>query len=99
MENFNYRGNDYPVWKNKKGYACVVLPVNGHGKAFLLHRVVWEEAHGPVPPGHELHHLDGNRANWNLENLKAMEKEAHQQMHRRARSTSIYHKPGKGMTA
>jgi hypothetical protein len=95
MNKFNFKGKDYPVWQNQKGYACVVLPVNGSDKAFLLHKLVWEEANGPVPHGYELHHLDGNKANWTLDNLKAMDRKAHQEIHRQAGSTSISHKAGK----
>jgi HNH endonuclease len=45
-----------------------------------------------VPPGHELHHVDGNKANWNLDNLMALERKAHQELHRQNRSTDIYDK-------
>ncbi len=71
-----------------------MLPVNGHDKAFLLHKLVWEEAHGPVPQGYELHHLDGDKANWTLDNLKMLDRHTHQKIHRQARSTSISHKAG-----
>lgn len=94
MTKFNYGGKDYPVWQNKKGYSCVALTIDGQDRAFLLHRLVYEQAHGSVPPGHEIHHLDGDRANWSVDNLTAMERHAHQEMHRRARSTKNTHKPG-----
>lgn len=36
----------------------------------LEHRLVWEAAHGPVPPGHALCFRDGDRTNTRLENLE-----------------------------
>ena len=35
----------------------------------LKHRLVWEEAHGPIPKGCNIIFLDGNRQNCDLENL------------------------------
>jgi hypothetical protein len=95
MDQFEYKGKSYPVWINGKGYACVTVNENGYGKAFLLHKLVWEQANGPVPMGHEIHHLDFNRANWRLDNLVAVDRQTHQEMHRKARSTDINDKPGR----
>lgn len=33
------------------------------------HRLIWEEAHGPIPDGHVILFLDGDRTNTVLENL------------------------------
>ena len=38
-------------------------------KGKRLHRAVWEYFHGPIPKGYHIHHMDGNRANNNIENL------------------------------
>ena len=38
-------------------------------KGVRLHREVWREAHGDIPEGYEVHHIDANRANNQLENL------------------------------
>lgn len=35
----------------------------------LKHKVIWEESNGPVPEGHFLRFLDGNKQNCALENL------------------------------
>ena len=32
-------------------------------------RYVWEQAHGPIPPGHRIIHLDGDPLNCELDNL------------------------------
>lgn len=39
------------------------------GKWILLHRYLWEQAHGPIPPGYKVTFLDGNIQNVSLENL------------------------------
>jgi hypothetical protein len=100
MDQYDYKGKSYPVWLNQKGYACITANEKGYGKAFLLHKLVWEQANGPVPMGHEIHHLDHDRANWRLDNLMAVDRPTHQAMHRQARaakdrSTEYSHKPGK----
>jgi hypothetical protein len=81
-------GTAYRVWVNRKGYPCVTLPARGGRRPHLLHRVVYERHHGPVPPGWEVHHRDGDRANYSPGNLEAMERGAHREHHRRARSTT-----------
>ncbi len=39
------------------------------GKWELLHRHLWEQAHGPIPKGHVVKFKDGNQANCTLDNL------------------------------
>ena len=35
----------------------------------LLNRWIWEQAHGPIPPGHKIVFKDGNRGHCDLKNL------------------------------
>lgn len=35
-----------------------------------VHRLVWEEANGPIPPGHAIAFRDGNKRNIDLDNLE-----------------------------
>lgn len=43
----------------------------GNSKIWSLHqRYLWEQAHGPIPPGHSVVFRDGNRTNCVLENLE-----------------------------
>ena len=91
---FMMDGRVFPIWVNRKGYPCICMTENGKEKAYLLHRVVWEQAHGPVPDGHDIHHLDLNKVNWHLDNLAVVERRTHQEMHRRLRSTSKNNKAG-----
>jgi hypothetical protein len=40
------------------------------GKSMLAHRAAWIEAYGPIPAGLELDHIDRNRSNNDLSNLR-----------------------------
>lgn len=84
------RAERHPRWRggrstiHKNGYVRVWT---GIGKERdLEHRVVWRQAHGPIPPGHHIHHLDGDKQNNRLENLALVENHAHQEIHRAERS-------------
>jgi len=45
------------------------------------HRRVWERHYGPIPRGYEIHHIDGNRKNNDLENLKLVTIQEHYDIH------------------
>ena len=47
-----------------------------------LHRVVWSYYHGEIPDGYEIHHVDGNPANNNVENLQCISPKEHKEKHR-----------------
>jgi len=72
------RGEDNPLWKggrsiDKDGYVSVRINGNQHAE----HRVVWEQAHGVIPTGWVIHHLNGVRDDNRLENLCAMSRKRH----------------------
>ena len=52
---------------NVDGY--VEVKVADPNKWRLKHRVIWEEAHGPIPKGHNVQFRDGNSHNLDLGNL------------------------------
>ena len=41
------------------------------------HRYIWEQEYGPIPKDHAIHHLDGNRTNNDISNLRVMPKKMH----------------------
>jgi len=47
------------------------------GKRGLLHIAVWESVNGKIPKGHDLHHIDHNKANNAIENLELYTKSEH----------------------
>lgn len=69
-----YSGKKYA--KDKRGYwRSTTRPHEG------LHTVIWEEAHGEIPEGCEVHHIDLDPSNNQLENLQCLTKEAHRKLH------------------
>lgn len=50
-------------------------------KGKRLHRTVWEHHNGEIPKGLHVHHIDGNRANNQITNLKLIDKSEHQKNH------------------
>lgn len=50
------------------------------GKRMQLHRYIWEKHRGEIPPGHDIHHIDNNRLNNNLNNLEIYTKSEHTRM-------------------
>lgn len=46
-----------------------------------LHRYIWEKYNGNVPKGYEIHHIDSDKDNNEIENLIAMSKKEHLTYH------------------
>jgi len=47
-----------------------------------VHRLVWALGNGPIPAGHHIHHVDGNKLNNAPDNLVSMPAEEHLRLHR-----------------
>jgi len=84
---FKRRG--FPLRKKQEPLPFVVfqggrytLRNNGYygrtnGKRTLLHRDMWESAHGQIPAGFDIHHIDGDKANNCIENFECIPKDEH----------------------
>lgn len=59
------------------GYARITR----NGVMDSVHRVVWEEAHGPLPPRWHVHHINGDTLDNRLENLIALSPRDHNRIH------------------
>ena len=46
-----------------------------------LHRAVWAFHNGPIPPGHHVHHVDGNTGNNDISNLECVPAAVHLREH------------------
>lgn len=52
-----------------------------NGKKMDEHRFVWEQAYGPIPPNHVVHHKNGNKSDNRLENLELLTLSDHAKHH------------------
>lgn len=55
---------------NSTGYLQLFTFNNSKPKAYLVHRLVWNAFVGEIPEGFELDHIDRNRTNNALSNLR-----------------------------
>jgi hypothetical protein len=65
-----YKGELY-FWTAKTGYDRRGCWKRGEGRP-LLHRIIWEELHGPLPLKHIVYFKDGNDNNFEPDNLGLM---------------------------
>ena len=61
------------------GYAR--FPSGKRGIGLYAHRVVWEEAYGPIPVGFHIHHICENKACINVNHLALMTPREHKGEH------------------
>ena len=55
------------------------------GKIRDAHRVIWEDAYGPIPDGYDVHHINGDGHDNRLENLVLLTRKEHAQLHGKLR--------------
>ena len=55
-----------PYFDKSNGY----VKVDVKGKKHYLHRLLWEEVNGPIAEGMQIDHINGDRADNRLDNLR-----------------------------
>ena len=87
-----YKGLTYKL--NKSGYYA-------YGKKGVrLHRVIWEETHGKIPKGFDIHHKDFNKQNNSIDNLECLSRSDHIRIHAQiCNKRHLWHKSLEGRKA
>lgn len=71
------RKNIEDIKLTKKGYVRIYH----NGKSKMLHVLVWEKYFGEVPDGYQIHHIDGNKTNNDINNLQLVTILEHKRIH------------------
>lgn len=60
--------------RNRRGaaYSGVKLTTQGKRDFVMEHRLVWEAVNGAVPDGYDIHHVDGDTYNNEIDNLECL---------------------------
>jgi hypothetical protein len=88
---FDRKGCDAPRRYKQAGYWMLCWTVPGGTRrrpirrSIFEHRKVWEDANGPVPEGHVIHHVNGDKSDNRIENLQLMQIADHVCLHRKGR--------------
>lgn len=67
---FNAFGVEMKPYKNKNGYWSLRFQQKNKKYSWYVHRIVWLYFTGRLTPGKVIHHLDGNKENNTLNNLR-----------------------------
>ena len=71
-----FRGKKY-YYRSNAGYFYGKIGT----KTVSLHREVWKHFFGDIPEGFVIHHIDNDKSNNNIENLKLMSRSEHTRNH------------------
>lgn len=91
----NLKSNKSGKWRilslknNKGGYMSVVLLGNNRTRSARMHVLVYESFVGDIPKDkkYQIHHIDGNKMNNNVDNLKLVTVKEHHYLHKDEHST------------
>ena len=69
-----HTGEKHPSWKGGEQFSksdCVHV-WTGNKQRKRRPRLIWEEQNGPIPEGHVVYHIDGNKNNDDISNLEVI---------------------------
>ena len=78
---------------NNKGRFLVYKPKSKYVlyQGYVLrYYAVWESLKGDIPDGYVIHHIDGNKTNDSIENLKLITKKEHDEYHINKQKTGLW---------
>lgn len=67
----------HKVYMNGEYPAIYVGGQNHH-----VHRLQWVNHYGEIPQGYVVHHKDGNKLNWDIDNLELISRSEHIKRHK-----------------
>lgn len=83
------RAGDYAdTSRNSDGYRQVCVTVGGRSYMTKAHRVAWILAHGSIPAGLQIDHINGNRDDNRLCNLRLVTRQENNHNQRKAKGYS-----------
>lgn len=71
-------------YRKPSGYLVAAPGKNVRGERYL-HRAVWVHHDGPIPDGYDVHHVDHDRGNNAIGNLRCLPRKEHAAYHARLR--------------
>lgn len=83
-ETVNYNGQNYhryPDSKRPQHRNYFFRHDKWNESPVSLHRQIYEDHHGPIPKGKQIHHKDGNFLNNSIENLECLSAAEHRRAH------------------
>lgn len=75
-----------PTSNGRAGYYQIAVTNNNLPKRCYVHRLVWEAFNGAIPDGYEIDHIDENKANNSLANLRLVTRHENMQKMRNSNS-------------
>jgi len=69
------------TWSKHKTLGYIVGWCGDRRAVVYQHRDIWEGLYGPIPKGHHVHHIDGDKTHNCISNLELLSATEHQREH------------------